>query len=187
MKLYRQGRKRGQLQQTKLWSWEPKSPTAVPSSQISCRKFLTSACNLGTRGEGVVSNRGGIGKELFLPPSQTPNAHTTNQEETIRMTLTHPHSQTVKFMANRWETILPHTTDTLPTHIKGVAEWIEYNEPNRLCYVVCMPRNAAEEWPMELINGDWYLLTWENTRWYSCGHPNTVSLVVSDLATFTPK
>jgi hypothetical protein len=27
------------------------------------------------------------------------------------------------------------------------------------------PRNAAEEWPIELINGEWYLLTWENTGW----------------------
>ena len=52
-----------------------------------------------------------------------------------------------------------------PTHIKGAAKWVDYNEPNRSCYVVRSPGNAAEEWPIELINGKWYLLTWENTRW----------------------
>ena len=68
-------------------------------------------------------------------------------------------------MADRWETILPHTTDNLPVHIKGAAEWVEYNEPNWLCYVVQSPRDAAEEWLIELINREWYLLTWENTGW----------------------
>ena len=31
--------------------------------------------------------------------------------------------------------------------------------------MVRSPGNAAEEWPIELINGKWYLLTWENTGW----------------------
>ena len=75
------------------------------------------------------------------------------------------HSQTVEFVADRWETILLCTADNLPTHIKGAAEWTEYSKPNRLCYIVHTPKNALEEWPVELINGDWYLLTWENTRW----------------------
>ena len=68
-------------------------------------------------------------------------------------------------MADRWENIVPHAKDNLPTHIKGVAEWVNYNEPNRSCYVVRSPGNAAEEWPIELITGEWYLLTWENTGW----------------------
>lgn len=52
-------------------------------------------------------------------------------------------------------------------HIKGVAEWVEYNEPNRSCYTVRSPGNAVEEWPIELINGEWYLLTWENMGWWT--------------------
>ena len=42
---------------------------------------------------------------------------------------------------------------------------MEYNEPNQSCYTVRSPGNAAEEWPIELINGEWYLLTWENMGW----------------------
>ena len=76
-----------------------------------------------------------------------------------------PHSLTIELVADRWETILPRTTDNLPAHIKGAAEWVDYNEPNRSCYVVRLPGNAAEEWPIELINGEWYLLTWESTGW----------------------
>ena len=72
---------------------------------------------------------------------------------------------TVELVANRWETIIPRPTDNLPTHIKGAAEWVDYNKPNRSCYVVRSPGNAAEEWLIELINGEWYLLTWENTGW----------------------
>ena len=47
-----------------------------------------------------------------------------------------PHSLTVELVADRWETILPHTTNNLPAHIKGTVKWVEYNEPNWLCYVV---------------------------------------------------
>ena len=76
-----------------------------------------------------------------------------------------PYSLTIKLVADRWQTIIPRETDNLPTHIKGAAEWAVYSEPNRSCYVARSPRNAAEEWPIELINGEWYLLTWENTGW----------------------
>lgn len=148
----------------KLWSKKPKLPTAVTFSWISCRKFLISARDLEIRGEGTVSNREEIGKEPSSLPSPTLNNLSINQEETTKITVC-LHSQIMEFMANRWETILPHTEDNLPAHIKGAAEWIEYHEPNWLCYVVYTPGNALEEWPVELINGDWYLLTWENIRW----------------------
>ena len=80
-------------------------------------------------------------------------------------TRTRPFSLSVELVADRWETIVPRASDNLPAHIKGAAEWVEYNEPNRSCYMVRSPGNAAEEWPIELINGEWYLLTWENTGW----------------------
>ena len=76
-----------------------------------------------------------------------------------------PYSLTVELVADRWQTIIPRETDNLPAHIKGAAEWAVYSEPNRSCYIARTPGNAAEEWPIELINGEWYLLTWENTGW----------------------
>ena len=69
------------------------------------------------------------------------------------------HSLTIELVADRWENIVPRTMDNLPTHIKGAAKWVDYNEPNRSCYVVQSPGNAAEEWLIELINSKWYLLT----------------------------
>ena len=100
----------------------------------------------------------------FFTQLPTYSALSTSQGEMAR-TITRPHSLTIELVADRWENIVPRTSDNLPVHIKGAAEWVEYNEPNRSCYTVRSPGNAVEEWPIKLINGKWYLLTWENTGW----------------------
>jgi hypothetical protein len=79
------------------------------------------------------------------------------------MKMTNPYSLDVEFIADRWETTHPRTSDSLLAQIKGSAEWIKYGQPNKTCNVV---KKGEEEWPVELINRDWYLLTWENVRWW---------------------
>jgi hypothetical protein len=78
--------------------------------------------------------------------------------------MTRPYSLTVEFVADRWETILPRTSDDLPARIRGRAEWTEYSEPNKACYVV-KSMHGTEEYPVELINGRWHLLTWDSMGW----------------------
>jgi hypothetical protein len=80
--------------------------------------------------------------------------------------MTRLYSLTVEFVANRWETILPRTSDDLPARIRGRAEWTEYSEPNKACYVV-KSMHGTEEYPVELINGRWHLLTWDSMGWWT--------------------
>ena len=156
--------KKGATQPTKLQYSGQKSPIVEQSKLTSSKKSLTSAQGSETKEAKGLTKEGGTMGELSFKPLPTHSVLTTNQEGTTRMTI-QPHSLTIELVANQWETIIPRTTDNLPAHIKGAAKWVDYNEPNRSCYVVQSPGNVAEEWPIELINGKWYLLTWENTGW----------------------
>ena len=130
----------------------------------SSKRYLTSAQESEIREAKGLTKQEEMTEVPFFTQLPTFSTRSTSQGGTVRIA-TQPHSLTVELVADQWENIVLCTTDNLPAHIKGAAEWVEYNEPNRSCYMVRSPGNAAEEWPIELINGEWYLLTWENTGW----------------------
>ena len=78
--------------------------------------------------------------------------------------MTNCRSLDVEFIADRWEGILPRIGDDLPAHIKGRAEWVPFSEPNKSCYAARDPE-TNEEYPVEFINDNWYLMVWGSTGW----------------------
>ena len=90
--------------------------------------------------EGAIS-RGDTEEEEFSTPLPTPHApegasflrdQFTAKTKTSRMT--NRRCLDVEFIANRWEVILPRTSNDLPIHIKGRADWVPFFEPNKSCY-----------------------------------------------------
>ena len=71
--------------------------------------------------------------------------------------MTNHRSLDIEFIANRWEGILPCTSDDLPAHIKGRAEWVPFSEPNKSCYATRDPK-TNEEYPIEFLNDNWYVM-----------------------------
>ena len=121
------------------------------------------------RGEEI--NRGDTEEEEFSTPLPTPHApedtsflkdQFTAKTKTSKMT--NHRSLDVEFIADRWEVIFPHTSDDLPAHIKGRAEWVAFSEPNKSCYAARDPE-TNEEYPVKFINNEWYFMVWESTGW----------------------
>jgi hypothetical protein len=75
-----------------------------------------------------------------------PHIHTTRT--TVKMT--GQYSMKEIFISDRWETIMPREKDDLLARIKGAAYWVEFTEPNRLCYHV--KDGAGNEYAVKFIN-----------------------------------
>ena len=50
------------------------------------------------------------------------------------------------------------TSDDLPAHIKGAAYWVEFGNAEQSAYHV--QDHEGNEYPVEVINNQWYQLTW---------------------------
>ena len=70
----------------------------------------------------------------------------------------------VEFVTDRWEVILPRTSDDLPAHIKGRAEWVPFSELNKSCYATRDPK-TNKEYPVEFINDEWHFMVWGSMGW----------------------
>ena len=116
-------------------SFEQKSPIAELYRVTSFKKLLISAQGFSTKELAGLIREAEMMEEPYSTQSQIPTALSTGQGGQTRMRI-RPYSLNVELMADRWETIIPRPTDNLPAHIKGAAEWVDYNEPNRSCYVV---------------------------------------------------
>ena len=120
--------------------------------------------------EGAIS-KGDMEEEEFSTPLPTPhapeNASFLRDQFTARtktLSMTNCRCLDIKFVADRWEVILPRTGDDLPAHIKGRAEWVPFSKPNKSCYAARDPE-TNEEYPVKFINDEWHFMVWGSMGW----------------------
>jgi hypothetical protein len=64
----------------------------------------------------------------------------------------------VEFEGEWFQTLLPRTSPDLPDHVVGEAYWVPFR--NEACSAYHVKDISGNEFPVELINGQWYQLTW---------------------------
>jgi uncharacterized membrane protein YgcG len=64
----------------------------------------------------------------------------------------------VKFEGERFQTLLLRTSLDLPDHVVGEAYWVPFGNEARSAYHI--KDVSGNKFPVELINGQWYQLTW---------------------------
>ena len=70
-------------------------------------------------------------------------------------------SQFIRFKEGTLVHVLPHACDDLPSHIKGEAYWVSYENYEKSAYHIT--DNLGQERLVKFINHTWYYLEWKDS------------------------